>query len=222
MSDRKFTDDEIIKALRCCKGDDIPCESCPYSDLGSCESAMAKDALVLINRQKAEIERLQKTGASAIRRLIETKGKADKELDKLKGVINLLERDIADRDKMLEGKVEEVYADFMQDYRIMRDELEDLLDSGTLIPPVKIGQTVYAAIIFAENDILNENTIEPYTVDGIGIIDGKWHVYSKRDSDWYEYGGEFCKPTREEAEAAIAAARSAADIKDGRKNGGAE
>lgn len=41
-------------------------------------------------------------------------------------VVRLLKQDIADRDKMLEAKVEEVYADFMRDYRQMREELEEL------------------------------------------------------------------------------------------------
>ena len=47
------------------------------------------------------------------------------EVDKLRVMIHLLEQDIADRDKMLESKVEEVYAEFMRDYKCMREELED-------------------------------------------------------------------------------------------------
>lgn len=46
------------------------------------------------------------------------------ELDKYKVINKLLEGDIADRDKMLEQKVEEVYADFMRDYKCMREELD--------------------------------------------------------------------------------------------------
>lgn len=60
MSDRKFTDDEVIKALECCtKAGMINCRACPYE--ASCnmgESKMQAHALALINRQKAEIERL--------------------------------------------------------------------------------------------------------------------------------------------------------------------
>ena len=48
----------------------------------------------------------------------------DAELDFRSGVIRLLERDIKDRDEMLEKKVEEVYADFMRDYKLMGEELE--------------------------------------------------------------------------------------------------
>ena len=42
-----MTDNEIIKALECC----------PLDDIGGCRKI---DALALINRQKAEIERLKK------------------------------------------------------------------------------------------------------------------------------------------------------------------
>ena len=55
-----MTDNEIIKALECCKNAD--CQNCPrwseewYS--GMCNDFLS-DVLDLINRQKAEIERLQ-------------------------------------------------------------------------------------------------------------------------------------------------------------------
>ena len=53
-----MTDNEIIKALECCKKDD--CYNCP-NDFGNCYANLAGFALDLINRQKAEIERLQET-----------------------------------------------------------------------------------------------------------------------------------------------------------------
>ena len=54
--------------------------------------------------------------------------KLEEELDKYKVINKLLEADIADRDKMLEQKVEEVYADFMRDYRCMREELDGVYE----------------------------------------------------------------------------------------------
>ena len=60
-----MTDKEIIKGLECCKdyGDDgMSCKDCPYAECDSkrgCASEMCEDALDLINRQKAEIERLK-------------------------------------------------------------------------------------------------------------------------------------------------------------------
>jgi archaellum component FlaC len=52
-----MTDTEIIKALECCKKDD--CDNCP-NDFGNCYANLAGYALDLINRQKAEIKRLEK------------------------------------------------------------------------------------------------------------------------------------------------------------------
>ena len=50
-----MNDSEIIKALECCYKDD--CDSCP-NNFGNCNANLAKEALDLINRQQAEIERL--------------------------------------------------------------------------------------------------------------------------------------------------------------------
>lgn len=60
MSERKYTDEEIVKALACCINAD--CLNCPqwseewYS--GMCNDFL-KSVLDLIKRQKAEIERLR-------------------------------------------------------------------------------------------------------------------------------------------------------------------
>ena len=55
-------DSEIIKVLECCKGyltDD--CIECPYVEkYPQCATNLREAALGLINRQKAEIERLEK------------------------------------------------------------------------------------------------------------------------------------------------------------------
>lgn len=53
-----MTDNEIIKALECCKNK--RCVNCPYDDVADkfaeCSAKLINDALGLINRQKAEIE----------------------------------------------------------------------------------------------------------------------------------------------------------------------
>ena len=55
-----MTDNDIVKALECCTNEPtLNCRNCPYEE--SCNmgrSDMQKAALDLINRQKAEIERL--------------------------------------------------------------------------------------------------------------------------------------------------------------------
>lgn len=62
MTDHKFTDDDVIKALEHCR-DFGDCSLCPYEtatfdDELDCTERMHTDALALINRQKVEIERL--------------------------------------------------------------------------------------------------------------------------------------------------------------------
>ena len=48
------------------------------------------------------------------------------EIERKTGVIRLLEKDVAELHKEREKRVEEVYADFMKDYKIMRDELNEI------------------------------------------------------------------------------------------------
>ena len=57
-----MTDNEIIKVLECCmQTENISCcAKCSLRDKDYCYSEVSKYALDLINRQKAEIERLQK------------------------------------------------------------------------------------------------------------------------------------------------------------------
>lgn len=58
---RMMTDNEIIRALECCQGN-ADCANCPYYENNhyQCGNNFNKDVLDLINRQKAEIERLNK------------------------------------------------------------------------------------------------------------------------------------------------------------------
>ena len=64
MTERKFTDEEVIKALECCSKDNVKdCDACPYEDMETktyCVNELIKDALDLINRQKEQIEELRK------------------------------------------------------------------------------------------------------------------------------------------------------------------
>ena len=58
-----MTDSNVIKALECLIGTPLKCRECPYSpryQLSLCQQTVAKDALSLITRQKAENERLKK------------------------------------------------------------------------------------------------------------------------------------------------------------------
>ena len=53
-----MTDNEIIKALELCSADECWCDDFPYENLCT-DTDITKFALDLINRQKAEIERLK-------------------------------------------------------------------------------------------------------------------------------------------------------------------
>ena len=58
-----MTDNEIIKALECCCTlNGVGCRNCPQYDIHSamCVKNLIRNALDLIDRQKAEIERLEK------------------------------------------------------------------------------------------------------------------------------------------------------------------
>lgn len=58
MTDHKFTDDEVIKALECCSSYD--CDSCPlYSPTINCVILLPQKALELVERQRAEIVKLK-------------------------------------------------------------------------------------------------------------------------------------------------------------------
>ena len=52
-------DNDLIKSLNVCQNEKSGCSGCSYSDdYTNCNTRIAKDALELIYRQKAEIERL--------------------------------------------------------------------------------------------------------------------------------------------------------------------
>ena len=55
----RMTDNEIIKALECCSYYDV-CLNCPCFSFCGCTPELLESALDLINRQKAEIERLNR------------------------------------------------------------------------------------------------------------------------------------------------------------------
>lgn len=52
-----MSDNEIVKALECCSRG-LSCKLCPYYE--PCSSVLCRDAIALIKRQQAEIERLNK------------------------------------------------------------------------------------------------------------------------------------------------------------------
>lgn len=76
-----MTDNEIIKALECCKKDD--CDNCP-NDFGNCYANLSGYALDLINQQKAEIERLKEEREMLLKECKRCGRRKDKHIRKLK------------------------------------------------------------------------------------------------------------------------------------------
>ena len=102
MEGNKLTDEEIVKALGYCtksRCDDETTGNCPLKNDESCGTILAINALDLIRRLQEENECLNAK-------------------DRLNQI------DIDELHKEREKRVEEVYADFMQDYKIMREELK--------------------------------------------------------------------------------------------------
>ena len=57
---KKFTDEQIIEALKCCSTDarENPCPKCAFYNKHRCSTLMLNAVSDLINRRNAEIERL--------------------------------------------------------------------------------------------------------------------------------------------------------------------
>ena len=59
---KKFTDEQIIKALECCSTDvqENPCPKCAFYNKHRCSTLMLNAASDIINRQKVKIKSLKK------------------------------------------------------------------------------------------------------------------------------------------------------------------
>ena len=75
---------------------------------------------------------------------------------------------------------------------------DHLLKNGVIAAPVKIGQTVYAAIpkIFGDD----ESIIYAWEVKGVGIDEKGRYIAFNSYGEHYTVGEESCRLTREEAE----------------------
>ena len=81
-----MTDNEIIKALECCGNIvDSTCKKCVYHETynASCVVRLMRDALDLINRQKAEIKNLNR----AIKNFKATKERQRAEIERLQHIL---------------------------------------------------------------------------------------------------------------------------------------
>ena len=75
---------------------------------------------------------------------------------------------------------------------------QQLLKNGVLVPPVKEGQTVYAAIRM-EDPSDGDEGIDEWQVHGVMYKEGKWYAIDK-NGDESVVGAWDCLLTREEAQ----------------------
>lgn len=133
MTDKKFTDEEIIKALEYCNAGRTDCDKCVVKR--KCESypfhsAVAEYAIDLINRQKSEIERLKtenKIYIQANQVIGYQRDQRDKEIDELQKQIDGLD--------VRENKIKsEAYKEFAGKLKkeTLSDRGYDILQQGTI------------------------------------------------------------------------------------------
>lgn len=93
------------------------------------------------------------------------------------------------------------YDSFAEQYVLNSEKTaKKMIENGILIPPVCIGQTVYAAI-----DLDGEKWVEGYKVGGVCYRDGKWYAFEENGKEEFEIGGDLCKITKDDAEALVCA-----------------
>ena len=88
-------------------------------------------------------------------------------------------------------------------------EASALIELGVLMPPVKLGDPVYAVV-----ELEDEPEVCEYVVNGIAYSLGKW-LFCENDNEFNELGTQPCLLTREEAEVALETIRRAREEKHG-------
>lgn len=81
MPDKKLTDNEIVKALECCVGDNDGknCFDCPLWEIDDCQERLLLDALGIINRLQVNNERLTTAHPKTIESIKKMRDKAKAE-----------------------------------------------------------------------------------------------------------------------------------------------
>jgi uncharacterized protein YhaN len=139
MDKKELTDEEIIKAYEYCVLDDGNCDDCPYEACGC--GVDGHDIIDIINRQKAEIERLtiaEKQYLSEIKRLNKSCGLFDIKLkEQIKETYDYvhkadkLKKRNAELQKQVEELTEERYYTEQDTAKEILQELYDQIDENT-------------------------------------------------------------------------------------------
>ena len=101
-----MTDNELMKALGLCATlDEVKCKECPCRDIcNECNGTLAKMVFDQINRQKAEIERLQKENTAMRIQARKNRNKRDKSSKAIRKFKKRLKSYILGTDKYSWGK----------------------------------------------------------------------------------------------------------------------
>lgn len=102
--ERKFTDDEIVKAYEACLC--VNCRICPLADVDDCESRVEIGIPEIYNRQKAEIERLTAIHADmneSLRLAAEANKDMVVELKAMRGAANSYKAEIERLEQQIEN-----------------------------------------------------------------------------------------------------------------------
>lgn len=150
-----MTDNEIIKALECCSYYDV-CLNCPCFSFCGCTPELLESALDLINRQKAEIERLEHL-------LLGVMHFVDKWLDGAELKQDEVNRARAMREKILQivEKLEEEN-DFLKSIDIDRikaeavKEFDELLKEDCLAYPLEKDDLTMLVDVKSYNNLVKE------------------------------------------------------------------
>ena len=111
MEEKKLTDEQIIMAYKYCVIDNVDCKNCPCDSWGC--GIDRKDIFGLINRQKAEIERLTEENSN-LKKLV-------KSLEDLKETLLQVKAELQRQVDILTAEKENLY--------FLNKNLEDYIDN---------------------------------------------------------------------------------------------
>lgn len=128
MTDKKFIDEEIVKALECCLCDDSECLQCQKKELCkiNCDE-LATKTIDLINRQRAEIERLQKEVNLVSIQFQDVQERAEEYKLKIENLQNVISNQQIEISAKIEKQIKtEAYKEFAERIRECCDLNNDL------------------------------------------------------------------------------------------------
>lgn len=125
-----MTDEQIIKALECHSNDYTFCMKCPFTNKEECSCELSRNALDLINRQKAELFHLQNEIDLLVLEKKSISEAWDKSRDTAMGVIKRQDAEIA----RLKQNLEEAYIDIKEQIAKGKRAVKDFTEFARIAP----------------------------------------------------------------------------------------